>query len=94
MNEIKNIDALTDMLRREEEKGRVAVMTVEGIMSYDIEEFCSQPAELLLYDLNRDTATTLTLLKKGKDSLPLVRLINDYAAALVIRHLKSKINNQ
>lgn len=40
-------------------------------------------ADGILYDLNRDEATTLTLGNEG-----LVRWVNDYAVAKVIRHLK------
>ena len=94
MGEVLNtVGDLLNVIRQEEEKGRVVVMTVEGPASYDIEEFCAQPAEGLLYDLNRDTLTTATLLKSGEESLPPVRLVNDYAVALVIRHLKNKIDN-
>ena len=40
-------------------------------------------ADNILYDLNRDEATTLTLGNEG-----LVRWVNDYAVAKVIRYLK------
>lgn len=91
--EINSIQELLNGIRAEEEIGRVVVMTVEGPVAYDIEDFCAQPVEGLLYDLNRDTLTTSTLLTSGEESLPLIRLINDYAVALVIKHLKNKIDN-
>lgn len=89
---INRIEELISVLQQEEEKGRVVIMTVDGPMSYDIEELCAQPVDGLLYDLNRDTITTKTLLESG-ESLPLTRLVNDYAVALVIKHLKKKIDD-
>ena len=47
-----------------------------------IDKLCRQSADGLLYDLNRDEATTLTLGKVG-----LERWVNDYATAKVIRYL-------
>lgn len=52
-------------------------------MKCPLDKFCQQEADSILYDLNRDEATTLTL---GHDGL--VRWVNDYAVAKVIRYLK------
>jgi hypothetical protein len=90
--EINEMEELLNVLKEEEKKGRIVTMTVEGPVSYDIEEFCAQPAEGILYDLHRDTLTTATLLKSG-ETMPRIRLINDYAVGLVIRHLRNKIDN-
>ena len=90
--EINDMSELLNVLKEEEKKGRIVTMTVEGPVSYDIEEFCSQPADGILYDLNRDTLTTSILLKSG-ETMPRIRLINDYAVGLVIRHLRNKIGN-
>ena len=81
------------IIQEEAAKNRIVVTTLEGPVAYDIDEFCEQPADGILYDLNRDTLTTSTLLTSGEESLPLIRLVNDYAAALVIKHLKKKIHS-
>lgn len=62
--------------------GRVVFQTMEGLKSADMEEFCEQDVGLLLYDLNRDEATTYTLNNE--------RAINDIAVAKVIRYLHKK----
>ncbi|MEZ3418323.1 MAG: hypothetical protein K1V99_02995 [Bacteroidales bacterium] len=61
---------------------RVVFQTIEGLQSADIEEFCKQDVDFLLYDLNRDEATTSTLNNE--------RAINDIAVAKVIRYLHKK----
>lgn len=63
--------------------GRVVFQTMEGLQSADMEEFCKQDVNLLLYDLNRDEATTYTLNNE--------RSINDIAVAKVIRYLHNKV---
>lgn len=67
-------------------KGRVLVMSEVGLMEHSLESFLRQTADGVLYDLNRDEATTLVLCN-GKGGLSKLRLVNDYAAAQVIRHL-------
>lgn len=68
-----------------EKDGILVIMTEMGLMEVSLERFCQQDADGILYDLNRDEATTLTLGNEG-----LVRWVNDYAVAKVIRHLKEK----
>lgn len=64
-------------------EGKVMVQTEEGVMTASMEDFCKQNIEGLLYDLNRDEATTLTLNNE--------RAINDLAVAQVIRYLHAKV---
>lgn len=78
-----------DTIRAAEREGRVVIMTVVGLMGVSLEKFCQQDADGILYDLNRDEATTLTL---GSDGMN--RWINDYAVAKVIRYLKEKLNEK
>lgn len=94
MGETENTDYkfLLDTIRKASENGRVALMTIDGLVTYDIDELISQPTEGLLYDLNRDLATTSTLLLAGAE-LPTLRLVNDYATALVIKRLKEKLES-
>lgn len=67
----------------------VKILTAEGIFEVSLERLCSQSADGILYDLNRDEATTETLmLSKKNGGLPKLRLVNDLAVAKVIRYLK------
>ena len=68
-----------------EKDGILVIMTEMGLLECPLDKFCEQDADGILYDLNRDEATTLTLGNEG-----LVRWVNDYAVAKVIRHLKEK----
>lgn len=69
----------------EYEKGNIVVAGIEGLQGMPLKEFIKQPAEGMLYDLNRIESVVLTF-------LPDPKWINDYAVAQVIRALKSKID--
>lgn len=51
-----------------------------------LEDLCNQPADGILYDLNRDEASILDF--AGEDN---PYWVNNYAAAQVIRYLKGKV---
>ena len=80
-----NFKETLTLIKDAEKRGDIVLMTEMGLMSVSLEKFCQQDADNILYDLNRDEATTLTL---GHDGL--VRWVNDYAVAKVIRYLKGK----
>lgn len=73
---------LKNFIREKEKEGKVVFMTCEGPMIADLDGFIQQSAQGILYDLNRDKATTMTL--ASEDNL---RWINDYAVAVVIEKL-------
>lgn len=74
-------------IREKEQEGKICLMTCEGLMICDLNAFINQPAKGILYDLNRDRATTLTLASEED-----VRWINDYAVAVVITKLKEELD--
>ena len=74
----KFADAVID----EYSKGNVLFLTIEGPMVSPIKEFIKQPADGILYDLNRDEITILTMIKEHE------KWVNDYAVAKTIRLLK------
>lgn len=78
-----------ELVRDAEKSGGIVIMTEIGLIEVSLEKFCQQDADNILYDLNRDEATTLTLGNEG-----LVRWVNDYAVAKVIRYLKEKLNEK
>lgn len=75
-----------ELVRDAEKSGGIVIMTEIGLIEVSLEKFCRQDADCILYELNRDEATTLTL---GSDGME--RWINDYAVAKVIRCLKDEI---
>ena len=65
-------------------EGKLCFMTYESIVSVSIDEFIKQPADGILYDLNRLEETALTFIDDPK-------WVNDFAVALTIRALKKRI---
>ena len=74
---------LLDLVEQKAKEGKVVFMTIGGPLEADLEEFLKQPAEGILYDLNRDLATITTFIEEGDP-----RWVNDYAVGLVITRLK------
>jgi hypothetical protein len=81
----KNKEKVIELIRSQEKQGNVVFNTIEGLQGMNIEEIIKQPTEGLLYDLNRDKATIMTLMK---DDELYGKWINDYAVCLVITKLK------
>lgn len=84
---MENTELLDKILELQKE-GKIAFMTIDGLVSADINSIIQQPVEGLLYDLNRDTATLTNLAKEGKNK----RWINDMALAYVVTKLVEKCN--
>jgi hypothetical protein len=84
---MNDFEEIYKIVKENESKGCVTFLCFHGLTSTPINEFVKQPAEGLLYDLNRDKATTL---RTGKDGN--VRWLNDYAMALVVEYLMKQIN--
>lgn len=74
-----------NMVLDEENKGNVCVFTIEGLMKMPVKDIVNQPAEGILYDLNRDRVTVLTFIEDKK-------WVNDYACGLVIVELKRQLD--
>ena len=87
---------LLDLILKNEKNGEITLMTINGLSKISIENLLNQPASGILYDLNRDKASIMSM-AEGKSK----RWINDYATACVIETLKvqnnvllNKINEQ
>jgi hypothetical protein len=78
------------LIQNEEKNGNIVFASDGGIMSVSIAEFIKQPAEGILYDLNRDPVTTITM--ADSNSVMGQRWVNDYAVAGVIKALKAEID--
>lgn len=82
--EYKNIEKI---ILDEYKKGNIVFMTVEGLQACSIDEFIKQPADGILYDLNRGEEVIRTYINNPK-------WVNDFAVAKVIRKLKEKLENE
>ena len=75
---------IKDKVLAEYEKGTIVVADHEGLNTASLKLFINQPADGILYDLNRGELVVLTFIEDPK-------WINDYAVAKVIRELKARI---
>ena len=76
-----------DLILNHEKNGIIVFMGAEGIMGAEIKKFIQQPAEGILYDLNRDKVTLLSQYSQEN-----IRWINDYAVAVTITALRAEID--
>mgnify|MGYP007100094469 CR=1 FL=1 len=76
---------IKDLILAEYAKGNIVFAGIEGLQIANLNEFIKQPAEGILYDLNRNEATVLTLIENNP------KWINDYAVAKTITALKARI---
>ena len=82
----EEFDWALGVIKDNEKHGIVTIQSMEGLLSCPLSKLIEQPAEGLLYDLNRDKSTTITLGEKGME-----RWINDYAVAMVIEYLLNEL---
>ena len=78
-------EELKDLILKKEKEGEVVIQTIEGLASMKLDDIVKQPVEGLLYDLNRNREVVLTFIDDPK-------WVNDYAVSLVIRKLKSMLD--
>lgn len=88
-NKENRFDDILDFIRKKNDKGHIVVKTLEGLISIPKDIFISQKVDGILYDLNRDEVTTLSLAKSRFNN---ERWINDLAATKTIRALKEKLD--
>ena len=65
-------------------EGRLVYMGIAGLVSVNIDAFITQPADGILYDLNRLEEVVLTFIDDPK-------WVNDFAVALTIRELHATL---
>lgn len=78
------METIKDKILEEYKKGNVVVSGFEGLQIMKLEDIIKQPADGILYDLNRIESVVLTF-------LPDPKWVNDYASSQVIRQLKKRI---
>lgn len=77
----------SEIVREERDKGNVVYLCIDSVMVAPIKEIVKQPADGLLWDLNRDCVTALSFM----DEEGMTHWVNNFAVALVIRELKSQV---
>ena len=80
MNELKQV------IKEQNALGNIVFADIDGLKTMPISDFISQPSDGILYDLNRNEATTYALASTED-----IRWINDIAVAQTIRELKKQI---
>jgi len=78
---------LKELILAKAKEGKVVFATFEGLIAADLNEFIKQPADGILYDLNRLPEVVLTFLDDPK-------WVNDFAVSLVIRKLKEELDGK
>ncbi len=78
---------IKEIIMKEYQKGNIVVATTEGLQCMPLKEFIKQPADGMLYDLNRSEMVVLTFIKDPK-------WINDYAISKVVRELKQQLDEK
>ena len=77
------MDKITfDQIIEEYKKSNIVCSTCTGLMVYNLDEIINQDVNGLLYDINRDEATILTM--QGD------KWVNDYALTAVVRRMSKK----
>lgn len=82
---IDNAENIKQRILSEHKNGNIVVASFEGLSVHSLNDIINQPTDGLLYDLNRNEAVILTMIKDPK-------WINDYASTQVIRTLKDKLD--
>lgn len=80
-------EELTNLILSKKKEGKIVFHSLDGLVEAKMEDIIRQPADGLLWDLNRDMAT---LLHRASDENPY--WVNDMALANITEFLVNKIN--
>ena len=86
MENKETFEQTLDVIRNQEKYGNITIETIEDLAVIPLDDIVNWEADSLLYDLNRDKATTIALGRNGME-----RWINDYAVAVVIEYLLNEL---
>lgn len=78
-------DKIRDMVLAASRKGNVVIADMGGPRAMPLDDFITQPADGILYDLNRLEEVVLAFIDDPK-------WVNDFAVAKTIRALKARID--
>ncbi len=77
----------SEIVLEAKDDGRVVFFCIDEVLTAPVKEIIKQPADGLLWDLNRDEVTALSWMNKDG----MLHWVNNFAVALVIRELKSQL---
>lgn len=77
-----------DKINEERKKGNVCFMAIDTLASMPLSEFIQQPADGILYDLNRSPEVVATWIKNNP------KWVNDYAVGDTITYLKTILDEK
>ena len=80
-------EELQNLILSKKKEGKIVFHSIEGLMEAKMEDIIQQPAEGMLWDLNRDMAT---LLSRASEDNPY--WVNDLALANITEYLINKVN--
>jgi hypothetical protein len=80
-------DELKDLILAKKKEGEIVFHSIEGLMVAKMEDIIQQPAEGLLWDLNRDMATLLHFASEDNPCW-----VNDMALSNITEFLVNKVN--
>ena len=80
-------EELQNLILSKKKEGKIVFHSLEGLMEAKMESIIRQPANGLLWDLNRDMAT---LLSHASEDNPY--WVNDLALANITEYLLNKVN--
>lgn len=89
MSEKQDKKKWSEIVREERSKGNVVFLCIDEVMCAPVKEIIKQPAEGLLWDLNRDEVTALSFM----DQDGMIHWVNNFAVALVIKELKRQLDD-
>jgi len=82
MKKSEALEKFKTLLLEKRKEGKVIFYAMNSLMECDLDEFIKQPADGILYDLNRLEEVSFTFMETNQ------KWINDFAVAMVIRKLK------
>ena len=81
--EQKEFKTFRNKLLEDWNNGNLVYVDIEGLKSVKFEDFIKQPLEGMLYDINRNAATILTLIDDPK-------WVNDFALTKLLEYYYNK----
>jgi len=80
-------EEMRDLILDRYKSGEIVISTADGLQVAKLSEIIKQPTEGILYDINRDFGTILTLIHDRK-------WVNDFALSKVVEALKNELADE
>ena len=81
-------EELVELIRSKRKEGKIVFVAIDSLVEVSLEDAVyKQPVDGLLYDLNRDIVTCLSILENSDDPV----WINNTATGIVIEYLHNEL---